>query len=101
MGSRIELHNILKAIMESNNVYFQPPPSFVMKYPCIRYERSNINTEFANNYPYKLRNRYTITVIDADPDSLTPEKVAKLPECIFDRHFKADNLNHDVFNIYF
>jgi hypothetical protein len=42
-----------------------------------------------------------VTVIDEDPDSPTVGKAAALAACRFDRHFEADNLNHDVFSIYF
>jgi hypothetical protein len=99
MGSRLLLHNILISLLGTGNVYFQPPPSFQMSYPCIVYERSNIDTAFANNEPYKHEKRYTVTVIDSDPDSLIPDKVAELSRCSFDRNFKADQLNHDVFRL--
>lgn len=101
MGQRLELHELLKTLLGSSNVYFQPPSGHVMQYPCIRYERSNIRSKSADNGPYKLQKEYTLTVIDANPDSLIPDKVSKLPQCIFDRAYKADNLNHDVFNILF
>jgi len=45
--------------------------------------------------------RYQVTVIDADPDSIIPEKIEALPMCTFDRQFTADNLYHDVFSLYF
>jgi hypothetical protein len=42
-----------------------------------------------------------VTVIDQDPDSEIPDKVAQLPMTTFDRWFAANNLNHDVFDVYF
>lgn len=99
MGERIGLHNLLKTLLE--NVYFQPPPADEILYPCITYERSNIETTFANNNPYLIEKEYIVTVIDSDPDSIIPDKVAKLPKSKFDRHFTADNLYHDVFTIYY
>lgn len=98
---RLELHEQLKVLLGSNNVYFQPPPTFMMSYPCIVYKRNRIRTRFADNTPYSLANQYTITVIDADPDSEIPAKVAALPQCSHDRSFPSENLNHDVFNIIF
>ena len=99
MGNRLTLHNMLVSTIGNTNVYFQPPPSFQMSYPCIVYNRSDIDTAFANNQPYKHEKQYTITVIDEDPDSTTPDAVSKLPRCSFSRAFKADQLNHDVFTI--
>lgn len=101
MGTRLELQSVLQTLLGSTHVYFQPPPSFMLSYPCIVYERSNIRTKSADNVPYKLDKEYTITVIDSNPDSVIPDKVSELPRCIFDRHFVTDNLNHDVFNILF
>lgn len=101
MATRLEVQTLLETLLGSRNVYFQPPSSNVMRYPAIVYERSAIDSEFANNQPYKHAKRYQVTVIDKDPDSLIPDKLAVLPLSSFARHFAADNLNHDVFNIYF
>jgi len=72
-----------------------------MKYPCIVYNRDFADTQFAGNNPYNYVKRYQVTVIDRDPDSVIPDKVAALPMCLFNRFFVANNLNHDVFNLYF
>ena len=48
---RTDLHEILKEILGSDNVYFQPPESYKMEYPCIVYERSALTTRFADNNP--------------------------------------------------
>ncbi|MEI7479591.1 MAG: hypothetical protein WCK25_04690, partial [Actinomycetes bacterium] len=69
MAPRLELQAILVNLLGSNNVYFQPPPSLKMNYPCIVYSREYINTQFANNTPYKHKKRYHVIVIDSNPDS--------------------------------
>jgi predicted transcriptional regulator len=101
MGTRLELQSLLETILGSRNVYFQPPPTLTMKYPCIVYNLDDMNTIFAGNYPYKVEKRYSLTVIDKDPDSEIPDKIALLQKCVFDRHFVTDNLNHNIFVIYF
>lgn len=101
MGTRLDLQTLLEGLLGSQHVYFQPPPGFMMSYPCIVYHRSNIRSTHADNYPYKHEKEYTVTVIDANPDSEIPDKVSKLSRVIFDRAFKSDNLNHDIFNILF
>lgn len=98
---RKQLHQILKNLLSSEHVYFQPPPDRQMIYPAIVYNRDASNTEFAGNLPYKRDIRYQITVIDRNPDSDIPGKIATLPQCIHDRWFAADGLNHDVFTLYF
>ena len=72
-----------------------------MKYPCIVYQRYNALTLFADNLPFRRTKRYQVTVIDADPDSPIPDEVAKMPMCVHNRFFVANNLNHDVFNLYY
>ena len=99
MGQRLELQTLLKTMCP--NVYFQPPENLVMKYPCIVYHRDYANTEFADGLPYSRTKRYQVTIIDEDPDSEIPNEVAKLPMCVFDRFFTADNLNHDVYRLFF
>lgn len=101
MGSRLDLHTVLTTVLGSDHVYFQPPESIQMEYPCIVYSRQNLNTLFADNVPYTTEKQYAVTVIDPDPDSLIPDKVAKLPKCRFSRHFTADNLNHELYNLFF
>lgn len=95
------LQEILEMTLGSKNVYFQPPVNIQMKYPCIVYKRDYASTDHANNLPYRNTKRYAVTVIDQNPDSLIPDKIAKLPLCSFSRFYTADNLNHDVFNLYF
>ena len=43
----------------------------------------------------------SVTVIDSDPDSSLVGKVASMPTSRFNRHYTKDNLNHDVFEIFF
>jgi hypothetical protein len=72
-----------------------------MRYPCIVYKRDDEDTEFADGRPYKKMRRYQVTSIDRDPDSDIPRKISDLPMCVFDRYYPADNLNHDVYKLFF
>jgi len=101
MAQRLELQALLINLLGSGNVYFQPPPTIQMKYPCIIYNRSNIDTTFADNKPYKHKTRYQVIVVDLNPDSEIREQVAALPLCLYDRFYAADGLNHDVYNLFF
>lgn len=101
MGTRLELHELLTNVLGSNNVYFQPPPTVKMAYPCIVYKRENIKTEFSDNSPYKIEKQYLITLIDKNPDSEFVDLIVKLPKCSFERNYVADGLNHDIFRLFF
>ena len=101
MASRLELHSELKALLGSDNVYYQSPESSKMEYPAIRYSKSNINVTHADDSMYLARNRYEIIVIAQLPDHEVINKLLKLPYCSYDRPYVADNLNHDVLTLYY
>jgi len=101
MGTRQELQTLLVEILNTDKVYFQPPPTVTMEYPCIVYKRDDADTTFSGNKPYTYEKRYLVTVIDRNPDSDIPGKIAKLSKCVFDRFYTADNLNHDVYKLFF
>lgn len=101
MASRLKLQTMLEELLGSRNVYYNPPPSVEMRYPAIVYSRKTINNLYANNYVYGQHNAYEITLIDEDPDSEFVGAISRLPSCRYDRHFVSDNLNHDVFTLYY
>lgn len=96
---RPDLQQILKDICQ--NVYFQPPASLQMKYPAIVYSRDRADTKFADDKPYSVTRQYNLTLISSNSDESIFEALAALPMCAHERNFVVDNLNHDVFNIYF
>lgn len=99
MVQREQLQTLLEAIC--GNVYFQPPPNVQMEFPAIVYERWRPETYHANNLPYCVINQYQLTVISRSPDEPLVATIATLPLCRHERFYVADNLNHDVFSIYF
>ena len=98
--SRLKLQTMLENTLGSENVYFQPPESLKLKYPCIVYSISNGDTIYASNLPYKFNVCYQVIFMSRDPDDETRDEIAMLPMCRYDRAFKADDMNHDVFKIY-
>lgn len=101
MASRLSLQTLLESVLGSRNVYFQPPPSVKLKYPAIVYTRNDIDNIYADNDVYKQEREYTIVVIDSNPDSIHVDNVSKIPRIKFNRHYESDNLNHDVFTLYY
>jgi hypothetical protein len=101
MGKRLDLQTLLIDVSGIDNVYFQPPPTIKLQYPCIIYNRYYEQINHADDIPYRRRLRYTVIVIDKDPDSEIPDKISQLPLCSYDRFYTADNLNHDVYKLFF
>lgn len=96
-----ELQTLLKELDGVEDAYIQPPTEG-MKYPCIMIERglpSSVNR--ADNRIHILKKAYTITVMDRAPDSPIPDLVEGLQYVRYDRFFRANGLNHFVFQMFF
>ena len=101
MADRLDLQSVLEELLESRNVYYQPPESTKMQYDAIKYSKKTITSRYANNRAYSMMDCYELIVIARKPDHPVIKKLLTLPYCSFDRHYVADNLNHDVLTIYF
>ena len=101
MADRLDLQSLLEELMESRNVYYKPPESIKMQYPAIRYSKKNIQSVYANNSKYLMRDCYELIVISRNPDDPVIKRLLALPYCSYDRQYIADNLYHDVLTIYY
>lgn len=99
---RLQLHEELCTILGSRNVYFQPPGTVRMNYPCIRYQRDRGQHTYADNKTYIYRQAYQLIYIDPNPDNDVVDKlIDHFQEISFNRNYVADNLNHDVLTVYY
>lgn len=101
MADRLELHSLLQELLGSSNVYYQPPESIKMEYDAIRYSKKDIMSMHADDSKYVMRDCYELIVISRLPDRPVIKRLLALPYCSYDRHYVADNLNHDVLTIYY
>ena len=101
MTRRNELHEKFCDLLGSRNVYFQPPESVRLVYPCIIYRLGNFNVKHADDITYLGTRRYIVTLVSKDPDSPFVDELLKWKLCSFDRFFTADNLNHWTFELYY
>lgn len=98
--NRRTLQNILLTVCD--HVYYQPPRSVSLEFPCIVYTRDKINTEKADNKNYKIDHGYTLTVISELPDEgIAEQLLEKFENISFDRTFITENLYHDVLTLYY
>lgn len=100
MDRRLEFHAELVAALGSSHVYYQPPPTVKMVYPCIVYQRDNEDRTYADNHGYLMYDCYQVTVIDRNPDSVIWKRVLDLPMTRFSSRYIIDGLNHDVLSVY-
>ena len=49
MASRLELQKLLEMLLGNKNVYYQPPASLSISYPCVIYSRDRIDKDNADD----------------------------------------------------
>lgn len=100
MRTQLELHNELLDILP--NCYFQPPESVKLVYPCIVYQFDRLDADYSDDILYRTHKRYTLTLIDKNPNSVYFEPILnKFMYISHDRRYVADNLVHDAFVLYY
>ena len=97
-ANRQELSGILSDVMASCDeepcLYFQPPETVKLRYPCIIYQLKSMTSIFADDDPYRTTIFYDITYITRSPISTVPMAFAKRHGFVFDRYYVAENLHH-------
>lgn len=98
---RSDLDRKLVEILGSEYVYFQPPESVKLHYPCIVYELRSMNTRHADDDIYQMADSYLIKLITRDADtSLRKGLLRSFHYIRFDRSFRSDNLYHYTYILY-
>lgn len=99
---RLEFHERLCTILGSRNVYFQPPATVKLKYPCIIYSLGEEQVNYADNQGYLTCDSYRVQIIAKDPTfELFETFKSKWQYVRAGAPFTADNLNHHNYTVYF
>lgn len=99
--TRTELQQAFEEFLGSENVYFRPPESKKLNYPCIIFSIRAGDSQYANNKAYIFHRMYDVQIIHKEADTDLIERFAyTFPKARFDRAFKIDNLNHENFVLY-
>lgn len=103
IARRNELDLKLLDILGNENLYYNPPESIKIKYPCIIYSLSGIPVRYAENKIYKKEiRRYELVYITRDPDTDFVNKILNEFSLIsFSRPYVSDNLYHFSFDLYY
>lgn len=101
MKTRLDLDNEIRSL-GIPNVYFQPPENEVLKFPCIIYTLTGVDTDRADNMPYLIHGAYSLIYVDKNPDSPMIFEILKRFENIrYERQYKANNRYHNAYNLYY
>lgn len=100
MARRLDLQQELSELISPAKVYFEPPETMKLSYPCLVYSVSNIDIKHADNTPHVLNWRFQLTYITTDPDDPAVDKLSRLSAVRFDRSYRSGSLQHFVFQLY-
>ena len=99
---RFLLQNQLETLLGSDHVYFNPPETISLSYPCVVYSLSNKYIRRADNNIYRTMNCYDVTYIHRDPDDMFVDSLlAEFQYSKFDRQAVIKNLYNDYLTLYF
>ena len=98
---RLQLDNILRTTLWSTNVYFDPPESFKLQYPCIVYNFAGNADIHAENNRYLRRKRYDMIYITRNADDPMVDKLDDLRFCSLARPYFANGLFHYAYTIFY
>ena len=102
MNRRIELQSKLEGILGTNQVYFQPPASVKILYPCFVYRIGSGDAKYANNMTYSYVNSYDVLYITKRPDlDMIDQVLRELPMCRLNNTYCSEGLNHYAFTLYY
>lgn len=99
MASRLKLSNLLRMILGTGNVYYQPPESKKLEYPCIIYKLVKKDAVHADNRKYLKYDIYQVTYVDRNTESEIPDEIGEIPYSEFRNTFVKDGLAHWVYEI--
>lgn len=97
-ANRLALREILSKVMvdcgEEPKLYYQPPESMRLEYPCMIYHLKDMSSNYADNRPYMKLISFDITYVTRSPSSSVPVAMTDQSLMSFDRYYTADNLHH-------
>ena len=99
-----KLRDSLYSLGITSNVYYNPPSSVSMNFPCFRFNENNTYSIRADNKAYLNTRRWLITYITTDEEeveTVIDKMLGYFQMCNNESVYKADNLVHIVFNLYF
>ena len=95
MARRTKLLREIKQVIDGPNVYFQPPESVKLTYPCVICSYDNEIAIYADNKCYQHYKMYRLLVVDKNPDSKFPGLIMDhFPYASPGRPYIADGLYH-------
>lgn len=108
MANREEFRNHLAKLFIDEtgvltpNLYFQPPETVKISYPCFIYHKISPNIQRASNSLYLFTEGYNVLWIDKNPDNQMNKRIYEEFDYVSSSSpYVSDNLYHTSFDIYY
>lgn len=98
---RLKLDKVLRDTLGSAHVYFQPPESVRMEYPCIVYNLAKIPAQFADDKAYLLNPKYVIRYVTHKPDDEMRFTLVNVLGVPMIQAYAKDGLYHYIYELYY
>lgn len=98
---RVKLHHVLEDIISSRHVYFQPPESVKLEYPCIVYNLAKVPVQHADNTVYLMNPKYVIRYISKGPDDRTKLLLVQSLGVPIIQTYAQNGLYHYIYELYY
>lgn len=95
-SNRLTLQTKLENVLGSRNVYYNPPESQKMNFPCIVYNLTNIQPIHADNQTYLDYTTYKIIYVSKQVDSPTVRDLLNIPMTRFSTKYVKNGFWHTV-----
>lgn len=81
------------------NLYFRPPSSLMITYPCVIYDLKVVDVRHSDNQVYSDGERYEVSYITSTQDDRNWTRLRDIPGSRWIRNFNKENLYHHIFEI--
>ena len=97
MASWLTLKNEWEAAF-GIKIYYEPPESIKLTYPCAIMSRGNIQFADANNYKYLKTVRYSLTYITKTINDPLADTIAEYDHMVHGDSYTSDHLYHHTYS---
>lgn len=99
LAKRIDLQRYLESLVGKGRVYFEPPETLKIQYPCIVYNLSRFDPVSADNLSYTVHQDYDVQYITREPEPDIPLKLAYSKRFRAGQHFVSDGMHHFNYSV--
>lgn len=98
---RVKLHHVLEDLISSRHVYFQPPESVKLEYPCIVYNLAKVPVTHADDKVYLMNPKYVIRYISKGADDVTKLRLVQGLGTPIIQTYAQNGLYHYIYELYY